>query len=338
MYWPARIAHEVSKRMNSQGQNPTETPLDTRNLTFSQANGYEEIPGPFKLKELPQEARTHIWNVIYESLDQSVDRDLMGYPYLINPWRDIMSSVHSDYFSLPLDKWDAHLRQIASRFRQVRFAGTPKGGEGQYLGQIASNLKNYVENTRAFNKVFDLIQFVMRHPDCPSHFINDMKEAFTLSKLAYIVEIGPPPTILPAATQEEKDALVDSLRTLREAGLSGGVTHLQNASEFINQGDWAESIKESIHAVESVARTLAPKTKRLDLVLKSIENDGGFHPALKEAFVKLYSFSSDEPGIRHALKDQTEANVGMDEAVFMLGACASFASYLWRKHQGNMGD
>ena len=25
-------------------------------------------------------------------------------------------------------------------------------------------------------------------------------------------------------------------------------------------------------------------------------------------------------------------NVGMDEAVFMFGACASFASYLWRKH------
>ena len=27
------------------------------------------------------------------------------------------------------------------------------------------------------------------------------------------------------------------------------------------------------------------------------------------------------------------ADVTIDEAVFMLGACASFASYLWRKHQ-----
>ena len=27
-----------------------------------------------------------------------------------------------------------------------------------------------------------------------------------------------------------------------------------------------------------------------------------------------------------------DSNVGVDEAVFMLSACASFASYLWRKH------
>ncbi len=30
--------------------------------------------------------------------------------------------------------------------------------------------------------------------------------------------------------------------------------------------------------------------------------------------------------------DQTKARMGQDEAVFILGACASFASYLWRKH------
>ena len=27
-------------------------------LTFSQAQGYEDLPGPLKLKELPSEART----------------------------------------------------------------------------------------------------------------------------------------------------------------------------------------------------------------------------------------------------------------------------------------
>ena len=43
--------------------------------------------------------------------------------------------------------------------------------------------------------------------------------------------------------------------------------------------------------------------------------------------------SIDEQGIRHALSDNPQANVGQDEAVFMLGACASFSSYLARKHQ-----
>ena len=38
--------------------------------------------------------------------------------------------------------------------------------------------------------------------------------------------------------------------------------------------------------------------------------------------------------VRHALADRGDTRVGQDEAVFMLGACASFASYLWRKHVG----
>ena len=66
--------------------------------------------------------------------------------------------------------------------------------------------------------------------------------------------------------------------------------------------------------------------------LASLEQREALHPALKDAFAKLYGYASNEQGIRHALLDQSNARVGMDEAVFMLGACASFASYLWRKH------
>ncbi len=121
--------------------------------------------------------------------------------------------------------------------------------------------------------------------------------------------------------------------------MSGGEKHLLKASEQINQGDWAESIKESIHAVESVARTIAPKANNLKAALVNFEKTNGkLHSALKTAIVKLYGYASDEHGIRHSLVDETEANVGMDEAIFMLGSCASFASYLWRKHQANTGD
>jgi len=64
-----------------------------------------------------------------------------------------------------------------------------------------------------------------------------------------------------------------------------------------------------------------------------LEKEGKLHPALKEAFIKLYGYTCDEPGIRHALLDRETARVGIDEAVFMFGACASFASYLRRKHK-----
>ncbi len=323
--------------MNARGQDPTETPRDPNNLSFSQANGYEDIPGPLKLEELPEEARTHIWNVFYKSLDQSVNRDIMGYPYLINPWRDMMNAVYGDYFGLPLHEWGALLEKVASRFNKIHFNERTRGGEGQYIGEIASKLIEHIK-MQPFNQIFDLVHFVMRQPECPSDFISNMKRAFTQSRLAYTINIEPKPTIFPTATKNEGEALIESLETLRRAGLSGGEAHLRKASDCINQGDWAESIKESIHAVESVARIIDPNASQtLRPTLLSIEKHGELHPALKDAFIKLYGYASDEQGIRHALLNGDGANVGMDEALFMLGACASFASYLWRKHQTNSG-
>ena len=160
-----------------------------------------------------------------------------------------------------------------------------------------------------------------------------MKRVFFECRLAYMIDEGQPPTIVPAVTPEEGAAVVDALRTLREAGLDGGAAHLRNASTCINAGDWAGSVRESIHAVESVARQLDPAASgTLGPALKSLKKSGALHPALGKAFDKLYGYTSDEQGIRHALLDEPNADVGMDEAVFMLGACASFVSYLWRKH------
>ncbi len=115
--------------------------------------------------------------------------------------------------------------------------------------------------------------------------------------------------------------------------MGGSAAHLKNAAECINGQDWAGSIRESIHAVESVARQLDPKASTaLGPALAALEKRVSLHPALKSAFTKLYGYTSNEQGIRHPLLKQDSANVGMDEAVFMLGACASFSSYLWRKH------
>ena len=160
-----------------------------------------------------------------------------------------------------------------------------------------------------------------------------MKHVFSRCRLAYTIDAGGPPTIVPAVTPAEGDAVVEALQTLRNARLEAGASHLRNASECIHAGDWAGSVRESIHAVESVARQLDPQASRnLKRALQSLDKRKALHPALKEAFNKLYGYTSDEQGVRHASLDCAGHDVGMDEAVFMLGACASFASYLWRKH------
>ena len=319
MHRAARVARrraaEVSKKTTA-GQ-PTEESdahqeageiQELPSLTFSQAHGYEDVPGPLKLEELPREARTHIWNVFYVHLDGSLERWHSGGPRISGLWEEILRQKHLFQDHLPVDEWSVE------------------------FGPIHQKLRNDIE-TMPFNKVFDLIQFVFRHPECPAGFVTTMQRTFEMCHLAYRIDEDDPPTIVPAVTSEEGSTIIESLRTLRRAGLNSSATHLREASDCINQNDWAGSIRESIHAVESVARQIAPeKTDTLTQALNSIDKRNPLHSKLKEGIQALYWYTSDEQGVRHALLDREEASVGLDEAVFMLGVCASFASYLWRKH------
>ena len=281
-------------------------PFNPSSLSFSQAQGYEAIPGILKLEELPDEARMRIWNILYKHIEKDRNYGPVS-SWIVGKWAEIVKDLYSDFYSQPLDKWDSDFEHIV---RALRNTITQK----------------------KFNKVFDFVQFVIRHERCPTSLIDEMQQAFAEAGIAYLI-VDDPPTIVPATTKEEGDAIVESMRSLEKIGLKAGKAHLLEASECINRGDWAGSIRESIHAVESVARQLDPKgADTLGPALASIEQRGGLHPALKKAFNKLYGYTSSAQGIRHALLDLDTAEVGMDEAVFMLGACASFASYLSRKH------
>ena len=284
--------------------------LDPRNLTFSQAYGYEELPQPLKLEEISAGARTKLWSLLYDYVDsESVIPEFSG-PVVSGNWRVILLFLHVDHYERALDEFDDSMKNFIGEYKQKFMFGR-------------------------FNEVFDLLLAIMRQPECPQEFIRLVTVVFKESRLAYVVDVGPPPTIYPAVTREEGEAVLQATADLSNAGLSGAVNHLRKAADCINQGDPPGAVREGIHAVESAARSLDPNARTLEPALRSLEKAGGLHPALKQAFSNLYGFASDEEGIRHALIDNPQANVGQDEAVFMLGACASFSSYLARKHRGS---
>jgi hypothetical protein len=92
-------------------------------------------------------------------------------------------------------------------------------------------------------------------------------------------------------------------------------------------GNFADSVRESVHAVESVSRAIEP-TAELSKALAELEKTASIHPALKKGFSAIYGYTSDEKGIRHPLIDSGEAAVDETDALFMIGACSSFVSYL----------
>ncbi len=109
--------------------------------------------------------------------------------------------------------------------------------------------------------------------------------------------------------------------------------HLRRALELLSdrkQPDYRNSIKESISAVESLAQTISGQPKAtLGDALKVLERTNKIHPALKEGFSKIYGYTSDEGGIRHAMLD--EPNLSPADAKFFLLSCTSFINYLKSK-------
>ncbi|HUW95471.1 MAG TPA: hypothetical protein VMW58_06760 [Anaerolineae bacterium] len=69
----------------------------------------------------------------------------------------------------------------------------------------------------------------------------------------------------------------------------------------------------------------------LGQALKQIEKQAELHGALKGAFEKLYGYTSDADGIRHAFGLLEEPNLRSEDAKFMLVACSAFVNYLLAK-------
>lgn len=280
--------------------------------TFSQVQGIEPLPQPLKLNDLPRSIRARLWTVVFmymstSKVDDYGKRTRHGV-YLGGDWRQILLDVNLDLFDEPPDEFDGVFSKQTDRVKRFIYGNQ-------------------------FNRVFDFLQCVMRHRTCPTRFPEDIAKVLVDGLAAYTV-VPDPWTIIPRATPEEGAAVERALGGLKDAGLEGARSHLLKAGESLTGGKFNDSVRESIHAVESVARTLDLKgSTSLKQALSALGKRGTtIHPALKKAMLQMYGYTSDKQGIRHAsLGGDTE--VGLPEALFMFGACASFVTYLLGKAQ-----
>jgi len=130
-------------------------------------------------------------------------------------------------------------------------------------------------------------------------------------------------------TSEEEIA---SIQQALDVSQNSVKTHLQAALELLSTkptGDYRNSIKESISAVEAITREI---TGENSINFKKMEEAGVFVPiVLRDSFLKLYGYTNDKTtGIRHALMEDTNAPTA-DEAIFMLVSCSAFINYLTKK-------
>ena len=291
-------------------------------LRFSQRYGHEPLPEPMQLEKLSDDLRREIWNATFHflTMDRSGNDPSMGMLGAVPDHQTpiIIRNVLGEFLKLPHDEIDTNVR---FHERHANYRQTKK-----------------IILREAFNKVLDLIEIVANLPDKPkgtTKFIDIIQHQFERHAAAYWLDTSSRPfQFYPRSSKEQGVTMQQAIKTLRESGMEGASTHLSQAAEHIKAQQYGDSIADSIHAVESAARVIAQKANApLGQALDSLEKAGLLnHPALKEAFKNLYGYTSNKPGIRHSLFEKGTPDVDVDEAVFMLGACASFAAYLVNKH------
>lgn len=200
---------------------------------------------------------------------------------------------------------------------------------------------DYIEDTDIdwFYKL-DLIEFMIesvialiRKNNFPEKILSDfskrINKEFERLKFAYriidnkIVEI----------TSKEEISTIESVLIKSKDNVR---VHLSKALELYAlrpEGDYCNSIKESISAVEAYCREKTGENTLGD-ALKKLEKVGIIIPnILKVAFDKLYAYTNQPTtGIRHALMDSEGTYIPKaEEALFMLVSCSAFINYLSKK-------
>jgi hypothetical protein len=286
-------------------------PIDRTKASFAEAEGKTRFPAILKWGEIDQRLRASLWNQIFLFLKDHIEHEAYtqkGGDFLTPPAHDIMLREFVFRRHKFVSDWDEYfyreefLEMWSTFFRE----------------------QNYIE-------ILDFVTFFVRDPDCPKKLIQQTSRALDQPFSPYRLSESAK-TIFPVVGEEQTKSLERDLEEAFRSAFAGSKSHLQTALQSLGNGDHRATVRESIHAVESAIRDFTGDTNAvLSKALKSLVSEQSVHKALADAFDKLYAYSSDENGIRHALVFGDNEKVGLDEAVFFLSACTAFVGFLSRK-------
>jgi AbiJ N-terminal domain 4 len=181
----------------------------------------------------------------------------------------------------------------------------------------------------AWHEVFDLIQEIINH-------LNSLDTEGTLSnKLNNVLESEMSAYRLindQFAEITDRQEIIAIEKALDDSSVLDNVhTHLSTALSMWSDREnpnYRNSVKESISAVEAICQIITGDDKAtLGKALHRLKSKGvEVHGSMVEGWSKLYGYTSDHGGIRHALSDGQD--VDSATAQYMLVSCSAFVSYL----------
>lgn len=275
--------------------------------SFSERYGYTKPSDVIIREKITPEIQNAILNC-YDKLRASLEVPQVDEPEYI-------------YYNMERYLWTYFLNQRESLFRTniiSDYINEPINLWYKKLDMIECSIEYLIKNTTYAEDFFFVLEVV-------EVFTLKLNEEFKRLNFAYRIINN---KIIEITAQEEIVAIEKAL----ENNSNNIKTHLSKALELYAQkptGDYRNSIKESISAVEAISRNI---TGENTLNFKKMEEKGVILPSvLRQAFEKLYGYTNDKStGIRHALMDDTNAPQA-EEALFILVSCSAFINYLNKK-------
>lgn len=269
-------------------------------LSFSERYGLKPVRDTFQVENMDEELKTGIWNSLLATcFDDNYN------PHIHNPlFENFCKTIWINFFKNKLNEFP------------------------EYGNIFIEELEEYVFEGEWY-EVYDLIEFLSANDRTNAEFRQELNKVLEREMSAYRLIVNEITPIISDIEIEEIELAInnDSLKHVS--------THLESALNLLSDRknpSYRNSIKESISAVEGVAKLITKNSGgELKNALTTIEDQLGkpLHGALKSGFLKIYGYTSDGDGIRHALTGAE--NISFEDAKFMLVACSAFVNYLIAK-------
>ena len=256
---------------------------------FSVRQGIKQSKA-IQLESMDDDLRNGLWNEFDRCFPASA-------PRLNMPRHEMSKIIWTDFLKHSVDEYSAYYQTSHSH----------------------GAIKN-VFLLGSWDEVFDLIEFVIR---CLSvhekPFIEQCNIVLEEENSAYRI-VGR--LVTPITSQEE----IKSIEAAMVTRYASANEHIRKALYYLSRRknpDYANSIKESISAVESIAKEITGKEKSLTTLTQGLNLPATFKTGLDS----LYNWTSAEPGIRHG---GTGDSLSPDQktARFMLIICSAFVHYI----------
>jgi hypothetical protein len=280
-------------------------------MKFSERYGYKPVRSVLQIADIDDALRNRLWNAVCQTFFEdapTVGSSAVRYLGADSSEYQLFLLLAHNFFKETTDSVSSFYTPALTRVREY-FFGCLWHGVYDLIEFLAEAILNRSKKT----EFIETINQILKEEMAGYRFVSD-----------HIVQI----------TSEEEIAEIEQSVNL-SGPLKPVTEHFRQALALMadrKNPDHRNSIKESISAIESLSKIVSglPKTT-LGPALNAVEKKTKIHSDLKEAFQKLYGYTSDAQGIRHAL--MREPTLDFEDAKFMLVSCSAFVNYLIVKAQ-----